>query len=404
MSGRCIELGELNRKHLLPLFLALSYLIFLLVQHFYKTESENRIFDLYSNSLGFAGIIIIPYIFKITQKDIPNIPKENEIQRKKYLHYFILIVVFLLYSFAREFPSFYKPKSENTKDDGTGDDSSNTYQSDPFAYIGVEMILLTIVSLFFLKYKYFKHHVISIIGFVICGNVCDLLLGYYSELVKMDPVIIGFKFFSIFIDVIFFNVQKYMMEMLYYPYWKINVVNGVALFCATTIILIYVLIDKDSQAQFILDFYDYFKYNNAGIIIGKLLLTTITYFIFTTLCILNIYYFNPNYFILNFQLSKFVMTLINSEKTERFYCIIFFVLQTFFLLVFLEIIELNFLGLSDNTKRNVELRGLQDLTGENGRDSSIGMDGNIDITSDYYIASIECNKNEPIIEMTRKSD
>ena len=32
------------------------------------------------------------------------------------------------------------------------------------------------------------------------------------------------------------------------------------------------------------------------------------------------------------------------------------------------------------------------------------MDGNIDITSDYYIASIECNKNEPIIEMTRKSD
>ena len=98
------------------------------------------------------------------------------------------------------------------------------------------------------------------------------------------------------------------------------------------------------------------------------------------------------------------MTLINSEKTERFYCIIFLVLQTFFLLVFLEIIELNFLGLSDNTKRNVELRGLQDLTGENGRDSSIGMDGNIDITSDYYIASIECNKNEPIIEMTRKSD
>ena len=78
-------------------------------------------------------------------------------------------------------------------------------------------------------------------------------------------------------------------------------------------------------------------------------------------------------------------------------------MQTFFVLVFLEIIELNFLGLSDNTKRNVELRGLQDLTGENGRDSSIGMDGNIDITSDYYIASIECNKNEPIITFNKKT-
>jgi len=85
-----------------------------------------------------------------------------------------------------------------------------------------------------LKYSYFKHHVISIIGFVICGNICDLLLGYYPQIVKMDPVIIGFKFFSIFIDVIFFNVQKYMMEMLYYPYWRINITLGITLFCITS--------------------------------------------------------------------------------------------------------------------------------------------------------------------------
>ena len=76
-------------------------------------------------------------------------------------------------------------------------------------------------------------------------------------------------------------------------------------------------------------------------------------------------------------------------------------LQTFFLLIYLEIIELNFLGLDENTKRNIEVRGLQDLSGENGRDSSIGVCRTIDINEDYSIIS-ENNINEPFVEMKPK--
>ena len=387
MSKQFILLGELSKKHLLPLFLALSYLTYLLINRFYPIKVKNNIIDLYSNSLGFAGIIIIPYIFKFTQNDIPNIPKEGEIQKNKYLHYFILIVIFILYTAAREIPGFLYQGQLSDSDD-------------PFAYIGLEMICLTVVSVFLLKYKYYKHHILSIIGFVICGNACDLLLEYYPHILDSGPALMIIKIIGVIFDVIFFNVQKYMMEILYYPYWRINIILGITLFCVTTIILIYVLIDKNSDVAFVVNFYKYFLYN-AGLIIGKILLSTISFSIFTTLCILNIYYFNPNYFIINFQLSKFVLTLIDSENQKKFYCIIFFLLQTFFLLIYLEIIELNFLGLNYNTKRNIEIRGLQDLTGENGRDSSLGVTRTIDVNEDYTIIP-DNNIKEPFVEMTPK--
>ena len=387
MSGKFIILGELSKKHLLPLFLALSFLIYLMIIRFYPDKGENHTLDLYCNAVGFFGIIVIPYIFKFTQNDIPNIPKEGEIQKNKYLHYFILIVVFILYTAAREIPGFLYQGQLSDSDD-------------PFAYIGLEMICLTVVSVFLLKYKYYKHHILSIIGFVICGNACDLLLEYYPHILDSGPTLMIIKIIGVIFDVIFFNVQKYMMEILYYPYWRINIILGITLFCVTTIILIYVLIDKNSDVAFVVNFYKYFEYN-AGLIIGKILLSTISFSIFTTLCILNIYYFNPNYFIINFQLSKFVLTLIDSENQKKFYCIIFFLLQTFFLLIYLEIIELNFLGLNYNTKRNIEIRGLQDLTGENGRDSSLGVTRTIDVNEDYTIIP-DNNIKEPFVEMTPK--
>ena len=72
-------------------------------------------------------------------------------------------------------------------------------------------------------------------------------------------------------------------------------------------------------------------------------------------------------------------------------------------MVYLEIIELEFLGLNKNTKRNIELRGIEDISGENGRDSSIGVKDSIDINDDYYIDSLGKDK-EPFIEMAPKNN
>ena len=49
-------------------------------------------------------------------------------------------------------------------------------------------------------------------------------------------------------------------------------------------------------------------------------------------------------------------------------------------MIYLEIIELNFCKMNENTKRNINLRGLLDMDGESDRKSTI-----IDINKDYYI-------------------
>ena len=75
---------------------------------------------------------------------------------------------------------------------------------------------------------------------------------------------------------------------------------------------------------------------------------------------------------------------------------IFFILQFFVLMIYLEILELNFCNLNENTKRNIELRGLIDITGEFGRDSSLN---NVEINKDYLI-NTDMNKENGIdIEM-----
>ena len=41
-----------------------------------------------------------------------------------------------------------------------------------------------------LKYKYYKHHIISIAAFIICGISCDLFLKYYEEMKEFSFLLI----------------------------------------------------------------------------------------------------------------------------------------------------------------------------------------------------------------------
>ena len=191
-----------------------------------------------------------------------------------------------------------------------------------------------------------------------------------------------------------------MMEVLYYPYWKISLCVWIPLFIISNALLIYVLVDKDkadSEIGMISDFYLYFKEVHPGLIIGKILLVIILYFINFSLSILNIYYFNPNFILISYHLSKIVKILIELIKDDpgKLYILIFFAIQFFSLMIYLEILELNFCNLNENTRRNINLRGLLDVSGETGRDSTV-----IDINKDYSIDKSEIDdKKEPNIEM-----
>ena len=95
--------------------------------------------------------------------------------------------------------------------------------------------------------------------------------------------------------------------------------------------------------------------------------------------------FNPNYILIIVQLSTITEYLIKKPK-EALYCIALYICQFIALMIHLEIIELNFCGLNKYTKRNIEIRGIEDLTFE-GRDSS-AYSQMIELNDSYFVNNL----------------
>ena len=398
MVKKFIIFGEVNKKYLLPFLLAIVQIVNEMVNRYYPEEKKNTILDIYFTSFGIMTIIFMPKILKFdTNETIKE--KMSGSGKRKCLYYSALIFLFIIYSAMKSIPQYMRGTfSEESAE------VSNPFTKGAFINIGIEMVFLTTVSIFLLKYKYFRHHVISMILFIILGNICDYVLHYYSHMFDYGPLMIVIQIISIFTDVIYYYYEKYLLEKLYYPYWEVSFLNGITLFTFATMLFIYVITNKDkenSNVAIVQDFYLYFQKVSPGIIIGKQLLVYIIYFINNSLTILIIYYLNPNFNLIGFHLSKIFQVLID-ENNEKFYCIIIFILQLFCLMIYLEIIELNFCDLNKNTKRKINLRGIDDLSGDTGSDSNSALGiGNIDIGQNYYIESLENDPRENSIEMSR---
>ena len=187
------------------------------------------------------------------------------------------------------------------------------------------------------------------------------------------------------------------MEKICIHYWNIGFTLGLTLVTFATLILLYILTDKDkadSGTAMVSSFYKSFDEANIGLIILKQFIIILLNFFLTTLTILTSFYFEPSFVLISYVFSKFYQAL--KDNLDKAYCIVFFVLQFFCLMILLEIIELNFCDLNKNSRRNIEKRGIDDLLGDNGRDSSVGLNI-MDINKDYYLnKDNEEPKNEQI--------
>ena len=131
-------------------------------------------------------------VFKIAERDIP---KEKEIQKRNCLHYFALVGTLIFYMVGKALPNLIKGKYDTGHIKVT-----NPLSDGPFTYASVEMILLTVASIIFFKNKYYIHHIITIIGFILFGNISDIFLDYYSEMFTLGVwynVIIIINYFFI---------------------------------------------------------------------------------------------------------------------------------------------------------------------------------------------------------------
>lgn len=188
-----------------------------------------------------------------------------------------------------------------------------------------------------------------------------------------------------------------MMEKYYYPYWNIAFVPGVVMFLLSTIVLIIALsnpLKENSPIPLVKEFYLYFT-QETGRTVGRIILVFVLHVIMCPLTILTIYYFSPNFILIVIQFSRITQHLIKMKEVGKFFLIAFYIIQIVALMIHLEIIELNFCGLNEFTKRNINLRGVTELL-EDDRDSTAGVNI-VDINKDYKINMTE--KQENVVEM-----
>ena len=389
MPKKILILGELNLKLFLPFGLTAFQIIVKVISQLFPEESKNIILETYSMSFGQMLIRLMPLILKITPSQI----KEEKPLKRKFLYYSLLVLVNILTIVMKIIVESFKGEMSEL----TG--AYNPIADYEFIKLSIEMICLRFISRILLKYKYFIHHVLSIVIFVIIGNICDIIIDKYEKLRKA-----GFYNFldilAIIIDSLYYCYIKYLMDKIFIQYWNIGLTLGLTLTFFATILLLVALIDKDKSASdnaLINTFYKSFQQGNIGIIILKQFTLIFLNFLQTCFTILTAFYFEPSFILISYEFSKFYQVL--KDYPEKAYIVVFFIVQFFCLMILLEIVELNFCGLNKNTKRSISQRGIDELLGDIGRESSI-----IDINKDYYyINKINDNEIKGEIELNDNS-
>jgi len=351
----CISLGKINKYIVLILLDALFYFIRIIIEDHYKfIKGENLhpiIYNL-SHSLGSSLSFILFIIYHIRNKrEInPIFAKENNTEEKSLKTKFLWILLVSIISFISS--------TLNAIFWINNDNYINIWSS----YI----IFLSLFSFLVLKNKLYKHHYISIIIIIILG----LLYNLVSPQINIDKYL-NIYLITISNSIIYsfeYVLYKYLMLKKFIKSYEILFFRGIIV----TVLLIITLIitTKIGKIDNFLDFCENSGAKEIIIFISMIIINFIYYLFF--LIIIDI--FSPFHLILvNFIADSltFFYYITSYDFISAIFNIIFISIEIFLILVFIEIIELNFWGLSKMIKRNIELRAnLEVFKGEDIDDAN----------------------------------
>ena len=365
MSKIIISFGEFKKALLLPFLLALTQIIIFVLDLIIYEQPKCHFLESTAIGLGEFAVIIIPYLkcFSISNK---NEKTKCSCSKKSCLNYIILLILY-----AIETNTIYFSNITNTNYNVIAKSIFRTNIEKISTQQGLEIIIITIMSLFMLKYKYFIHHYISVFLFCLSSVGFDLILDNYT---KQIPSFSASKLFlyagSFLVEGVYFCFIKYMIDRHYHHYWNIMFSVGLMVLIINIILLIIYLIigNKRPLIAFIAYFWIYIEIVPTRTIALKFVINIILQFISSILQILTIFYLTPEYILISQNLSKIgliIYMLIYPDvylNPKYQYCfLIFYVFQVLSLMIYLEIIELNFCNLNKNTRKNIKSRINDDL-------------------------------------------
>ena len=168
-----IKLGLINKKLLFPLFYIIIYWFVNIYEDHIAEDSEDYEMAIFYIE-GFGMKISEVMIFFIANKFKYKSQKQNDIpiKKQKYFKDFSILFLLTIFYMANELSPYYL-KPEDEKNDIT---SRELYLND-----AIELIFISVTTYFVLKYKYYKHHILSIGIIAILCVITDVLLKTFSS-------------------------------------------------------------------------------------------------------------------------------------------------------------------------------------------------------------------------------
>ena len=357
MSEHIFIIGAVDKKLVIPFLLSIVYILYNLYDYFYEYDDSIMFVDYAGNSFGQIVALIIPCIFKLKkdEDDREKCTKEN------IKDYFFLILITFFYC-AIEILSVYSVDDQLCSLEGS------------------EIIIIFIMTSLFMKYKYYIHHIISLIIFIITCIVIDIILNNFQNN-RIESIFTQIAY--AIIEATWYCYIRYMIETKYHYYWNILFIIGVTnliLYSLTFVVLF--LIKKLSNNPEILDNLDYYSTDNIGNIILRFLIEFIPFgFIYYILEMITLSQFTINHIFACYRISKIPEIFIGIDNPLEWLSIIPIILQIISLLFYLEIFEYNFCNLNKNTKRNIQSREQADNLNLIKDDKSLM----IEMAPGYYI-------------------
>ena len=265
-----------------------------------------------------------------------------------------------------------------------------------FCSWNINIFIMSLFSYFILKIKLYKHHYFSII---IINAICILLniVAYFFYIFICDINFSTENYFLIYLTIficitlhcLLFVIFKYFMQKTYMKSYEILFFQGLIELVLSIIIITLVLIFSGTTYDFQ---YFYNKILKEELI--NFFLLILLYFGFYSQLYIIIDIFSPYHIFLVILICCGIAVLIN----PNFYTdtniilisidMICFCIVLFFVLVFIEIIEINCCGLSYMTKKNIELRAKIDM---DRNTSKVSKNTDIEISFGGYIIELDDN-------------
>ena len=370
MASKCkckckiISLGTINKKFLLIIIHVIACLISMLIKKktkFFSEKNDHPIVYCIIYSLGLCFSFIFLVIYKLYNKKKAQANK-TDIEQNYLISLLVpnqtkvisIIEKFLFISLV------------------AGIDYLSMVMSSLFLiyngnYINswpVIIISMTLFSYLFLKVKLYKHHYLSMVIIIIIGLFYNVLLDVFDK----ENMKNNYKFFITFL------CSEILNSLVYFLYKY---------------------------------------YMKEGLLIAALILTNFISSIFM-ITIINI--FSPFHIFLSNALTDFLSFFsviytskgLNNkgEKIDAYVIILsilFFIIGLFMILIYIEIIQLDFCGLSNMTIKNIQLRAQLDCLEniEKSEDDKYEIDTKgdeytIELTEDNFNRAISFDSNSPI--------